>query len=902
MLNNMGITGGSTAKYILLPEVFPRLKKLFGTGFFNLPYFIIVLFNTLKIIPDNHIYLSRQSHGRFSTVQAIAAAANHLTFTWKNADKVSIFFLVLAGLAMMILQFILLIVAIFALPAYAAAGPGTGPTTTAGFFANPNPTDDIAFRLLDLVFGIPGIFFSKDMASPPSPFHTGLHALFQFYSFGMLIVGTIVIVYLTIAIVMETAESGVPFGKRFNKSWAPIRIVLFFGLLLPTPPYGINLGQYILLNAAKLGSNVATNAWITFENTSRAPYLANADQLVARPQTPDLRSFIHYMQIARTCSIAEGRINGRDIQPYFVFGRTSANGVNIVGGAPAFSTMVQNASGGTITIRFGEQSDTAYPDEDGAVYPYCGELTLPIVDQGQPGAARIQQAYIESILCLWDGINGTAMTCYHPGFTQEARDYTDRYSRILPYVTPPPNMQTYIWDAAKISNYITMNIAWEEVIDNAVLDQVNNGNWTNQNPQGGVITDLGWAGAGIWFNKIAEQNGALAAAAFSTPVVKKMPDAMEFIKRQKEVEDSNTSPDENYTPTLSSGKMIIFEKPQEIEVARVLLPQFNFLNSDRSVSWFTDTPESENNNTTGNVIIDTINMMMGTQGLFDLCRNANIHPLAQLASLGRGLVEHSIRSFGMAAAFGVGAGVLTILKKATFAESLRAASSFFITVASIGLILGFILYYVLPFLPFVYFFFAVMTWIKAIFEAMVGMPLWALAHLKIDGEGMPGDSAASGYFYILEIFLRPIVIIVGFLASIIIFGAMVKVLNQIFYLAISNVTGHAVNSLSPTGCFNAPGTNTNADNATEAIYKMGPIDAFFFSVIYAIIVYMIGTSCFKLVDIIPDNITRWLGIGIKSFGATDGDDAQGMVRYIAIGAGNTGNQLKNGVAGFGFFN
>ncbi len=645
MLKEWGMTGGGAVKYVVLPGIFPRLKKFFGTGFVNLPYFIVVLFNTLKIIPDNHVYLRRESHGKYSLLQAVGAAANHIKPGWKNADKMIVFALVLAGLVMLALQFILLVLALFALPAYAANGPGRGPATPAGFFSNSNPSEDLAFRLLDMVFGIPNIFFSKDMLPAPSPFHQGLHALFEFYSFGMLIIGTIIVVYLTMAIVMETAQSGVPFGQRFNKAWTPIRVILFFGLLLPAQPYGISLGQYILLNAAKLGSNVATNAWIMFENTSRAPYFGNPDQLVARPQTPDLREFVHFMQLAKTCSWVEGRLQegrstgannttiGRDIQPYFVYGIGSANSVNLTSGIPALTTMIQNAGGGIIKVRFGEQDDTKYGKELGGVFPYCGELSMPITDQNQPGAARIQLAYIESIMCLWDGSSGTASTCYHPGFDQEAQDYTDRYSRTLPY-NPFPNMQTYIWDAGKTSNYINMNIMWEEVLDNAVLDQINNGNWTNQNPQGGIITDFGWAGAAIWFNKIAEQNGALTSATFSSPMIAKMPYVMEYIKEQKLKENVRVTSEDMYLPILPSGQKIAFEVPEDEEEALVLNQQYQFLASNRSVSWYTDTPESEDSDVSGNVIIDTINMMMGTQGLFDLCRNANINPLAQLASLG----------------------------------------------------------------------------------------------------------------------------------------------------------------------------------------------------------------------------------------------------------------------------
>lgn len=897
MLNELGISRGQAARYVLLPEILPRLGRLFKTGFISLPYFIIVVFNTLKIIPDDHIYLRRESHGQYSIWQALGVSANHITFNWKNADKVVVFTLVLAGIIMMGLQLILLLIALFTLPAYAYNGPGLGPRTFEAFLDNAHPDEDLAFRLLDLIFGIPDIYYSKDMGM--TPFHEGLHALFEFYSFGMLIVGTIIIVYLVMAIVMETAQSGVPFGQRFNKAWAPIRIILFFGLLLPAPPYGISVGQYILLNAARLGSNVATNAWIMFETTSQSPYLGDPDQLIATPNVPDLRGFVNYMALVTTCQHAEARVNGREIQPYFVYGPGAANATSLAGGTPAFTTMVNNVKGGTMLFRFGVQDEDLYPDEPGAVYPYCGEMSMPVVDQSQPGAALIQQAYVEAIGCLWDGRSGAALNCNHPGFQNEGRDYSHRYSRILPF-DPYPNMEPYVDDTAQIQSYINLHSAMSEAIDRAVEEQINNGDWTNRGILNNTITDYGWAGAAIWFNKIAEQNGALTTAIFSAPEVRTMPDVMEFIKREKMKENSAVPVDEMFMPVLQSGKTIIFETPKQKEVALILNQQYRFLSSGNAASFFAGVPESSNLDTTGNVIIDTVNAIMGTHGLFDLCKNTDIHPLAQLSSLGKGLVEHSIRAFGVAAGLGIGAGLLAILKKNTYAQSLSAATGFFVNIASIGLILGFILFYVLPFMPFIYFFFALMTWVKSIFEAMVGVPLWALSHLRIDGEGMPGDAAESGYFFILEIFLRPICILIAFLGSIIIFGSLVKVLNQIFYLVVTNLSGHDTTNSAGT-CFNPPG-GANPDGATEEIYKRGSVDEFFYSVIYAIVVYMIGTSCFKLVDLIPDRIMRWLGVGINTFGNTDGDPAANMVKFIAGGAGLTGRQLKDGVKGFGFLN
>ena len=198
----------------------------------------------------------------------------------------------------------------------------------------------------------------------------------------------------------------------------------------------------------------------------------------------------------------------------------------------------------------------------------------------------------------------------------------------------------------------------------------------------------------------------------------------------------------------------------------------------------------------------------------------------------------------------------------------------------IGLSIGFILYYVLPFLPFIYFFFAFSGWIKSIFEAVLAMPLWALAHIKLDGEGLPGPWATNGYFLLLEIFLRPILIIFGFLASITLYASLVNVLNDVFYLVVNN----------------AGGFNFERDlySATPTIeFMRGPVDEFFLLAIYTVVVYMLGLSSFKMIDQVPNNIMRWMGVTVSTFQEHAGDPAGELVGRMFQSSQVTSAQLTS---------
>ncbi len=901
MLSELGISKGQVIRFAVLPQIFPRLKNIFGGGLFCLPYLLLVVFSTVRIIPRNHPALRYENRNQYSLFQVLALAANHLEWTRSNLDKITIFTVILGGIAMLFLQVLLLIITVFTMPALAYNGPGTGPSAIGDFFTNHNNSHDIAFRLLDLIFGIPGIFQSVAITSGevPTPFHEGMHALFAFYSYGMLLVATLIIVYLVVAIVLETAESGVPFGQRFNKAWAPVRLILFFGLLLPTSS-GINMAQYILLYSAKYGSNLATNGWILFGN------VAKPDHLVAIPNTPDVVEIAAFMSLVKTCAWAEGQANGRDIQPYFVYGSKNGdvgmdNSIRMAGnahndGTPPFPDMVEKAGGKTMFFRFGEKNPTLYPMETGGVMAFCGEIGLTIVDQSQPGATFMQKAYVDMLMCLWDGRTSSAFKCDVPDFDEAAMAFAKNYVSIKNNENPP-DLSEHIGGDKRMEIIASLNRSLMKSVFDAVKKQEDEGEW-NDGVFGwgvGAANKYGWGGAGIWFNKIAEQNGALSSAVFAKPDIKAMPYVMEDIKSHNEQSQRNLSSMDIYTPRLTGEKPYVFEPPQNRDVALALNKVYKYWGSgDNKVSYrptedaqggTSDTVPLEERKLTGNIMIDFFNMFMGTGGIFDMCKNKDTHPLASMASLGKGLIEHSVRAFVIAGLGTVGGTIMDMMGQKPASEALKAFASFFMTFASLGFVLGILLFYVIPFMPFLYFFFAVMTWVKGIFEAMVGMPLWALAHLRIDGEGMPGAAAADGYFYILEAFVRPIIILISFLGGIMIFTAVVKVLNETFYLVLANLSGH--HAVGSAGCFQPPAGSQIGQSVESVIkeqdFQRGTIDQFFYTVIYTVIVYMMSVPCFKLVDLIPDKIMKWLGTGISSFGASDGDPASQLMSHISGG-------------------
>ncbi len=889
------VQGVSTKKvlaYTLLPGIVPRLRDFASSGFSWLASLMASLYAAVGLLPANHPYLNGANAGRFGMRHVMVEAGRRLKFDRQHADQIVIYFTLLTGFVLLLAQIAILVFSFVFQPALAAA-------PFLGLFVTPDPEDDVAYMLLDRVFAVPNLYGSRfDPAiAGMTPFSVGLHELFQFYNQAMLIVGVFILLYYIVILVAETAQSGTPFGKRFDSVWAPIRLVFAIGLLVPLN-YGYNSAQYIVLYAAKYGSSFATNGWHIYNQTVAAAGAScslgassNAvgecdDHLIATPRAQDVIHLVQFVSVARACKVAyehvyRGPSSGAaqmEIRPYLVRKTATSQDYQQItaGPSPSWQQAVEFYNYGDILIVFGQQRNT-HTKDTGTVRPYCGELIVPTNDVTQPGPVDIQEMYYALIMTMWEdprldelGQKAAAMYGLSPpgvGPCSVAISVGD--------VGPCNNGRSNSFPDASFGqqlNYAYFTTS-EAIIQIGRDAMVTNLNMTVTQD----MLDRGWGGAGIWYNQIAEWNGSLFAAAINIPTPKTMPLVMKEVESQKAGTDQDAPVCERYSPYLATK-----DRSGDIKLSAAELPIAEMLN-DLYKYWRCQNPtERTENKASGNVVFDTLGAIFGLQGLFTIRENATTHPMAQLAGIGRSIVESAIRNLMVSMGFSFMGGMIEIMNPHS-GGAWFVASKIAVTLTTMGLSIGFILYYVLPFLPFMYFYFAVGAWVKAVFEAMVGVPLWALAHLRIHGNGLHGDAALNGYFLIFEIFVRPILTVFGLLASMVIFAAMVRTLNGIFPMVTANLTGFDVDSPKVSG------------KILGVEFKRAVVDEFFFTVIYTVIVYMIGLASFKMIDMVPNNILRWMGNNVGSFAAQE--DIQGsmgtFVQYAAIsGAGLTGQAAQ----------
>jgi conjugal transfer/type IV secretion protein DotA/TraY len=419
-----------------------------------------------------------------------------------------------------------------------------------------------------------------------------------------------------------------------------------------------------------------------------------------------------------------------------------------------------------------------------------------------------------------------------------------------------------------VTNMLQFNAATQKnALIQARQQEINAPGWDDK-----TFRDLGWAGAGTWYNKLAEMNGSFMAAVHDVPRGSHYTEVMENISEQKRQTDALIDPQTRYQPYEAMGNRVDFANPAD---------KYEAMAEYTAQQIWAQGYISPTNSS----LIDVIRAIFGLDDLFSMRENiaAGVNPLAQIVGLGRGLLESSIQNLGFSFGAGVIGGLANILGLTPLKTIGAGVAKFTSHIGLLALSIGFLLFYVVPFMPFIYFFFSLGTWVKSIFTALVGIPLWAIAHMRIDGEGLPGPLGMSGYYLLFEIFLRPALTVIGLIGGLTIFGAQAMILDEIWDLVVGNVTGfdhEAAASVTGTGV----GSTTGAALGS-LIGARGTVDQFMYTIIFAIVIYMMGLSSFKMADMVPDNILRWMHAGVQSFGQFDPNPAEGAMGHISTGLG-----------------
>ncbi|HFQ7030029.1 TPA: DotA/TraY family protein [Yersinia enterocolitica] len=104
----------------------------------------------------------------------------------------------------------------------------------------------------------------------------------------------------------------------------------------------------------------------------------------------------------------------------------------------------------------------------------------------------------------------------------------------------------------------------------------------------------------------------------------------------------------------------------------------------------------------------------------------------------------------------------------------------------------------LPFIPLIYWFVAMADWLVTLLTGVVASSLWAATHINVGQSNE--DRSAYGYIFLIDVMIRPMLMVMGFIFASLAVVALGTALNMIFKIAMENVQAD-----STTGLFSSIG-------------------------------------------------------------------------------------------------
>ena len=168
---------------------------------------------------------------------------------------------------------------------------------------------------------------------------------------------------------------------------------------------------------------------------------------------------------------------------------------------------------------------------------------------------------------------------------------------------------------------------------------------------------------------------------------------------------------------------------------------------------------------------------------------------------------------------------------------------------------GFLAVY-LPMVPFFVWVGAVIGYFLLAIESIIAAPLWAIAFMEPATQDGPGGKNAQGWYLVMNLFLRPVLLVVSMIAVMLLADVILNYLNLYMMPAFEMATG-----------------------AHGSVAKF--LVFVWVSIIYCVFLMVTMHGVYSLIHRIPDNIMEWLGVGVRGLG--DLSD-EGHVRSMVMAA------------------
>jgi conjugal transfer/type IV secretion protein DotA/TraY len=674
-------------------------------------------------------------------------------------------------------------------------------------FAQANPNDLLApyrdFRPAEdmatrVMEGLLGSTYTSPLTSGLSV-NTLFGSIFLVFNVIVFAVGTVWASYGVIAGIVQTAHEGVVLGKRMSAVWMPVRMVTGIGGLVPA------FGGFSLSQVAMI---IATSWGISFANFAYNEAVTQAAGFTTLINPSFVRTDPTKDSYAIAKALFEQRIieleYQRKVRDYAASGLT-------IPAADVVRTIPMNG------LVYGKQVGT---DGDG-FKGYAVGIKRIVVNPRGTSVTGFRSNAVD-----YTAIGNRAWNGYKDNFPE----LVARTSAIAEtYFSAKMAEKTNGREARKPLAEIRAAGVWYSGAAMAVMGTGENNSAIKQEALTNM-TRYGFFSAGSFYSTHAEANAAILQAANVTEFVIVEPPEKANAISSGEYDSVTRTPEEavglNTTPDCVDGS----------------------LGGDCSMGQKMVT------------MIIGANTTGGSSFLLD--------PIIALKNIGDYMMITGESILAMAfvadAVSGAAGGVGAVLAKAPVIGSLLGVLG---KMAGILPFVGGLLFAVgalcslyIPMVPFITWVSALVQYCCIVVESIAAAPLWALAHLQADGEGM-GQRTEKGYLYLLNLLFRPILMVAGFFAASALVILLGSVVTQMYIPTIASTQGNSI-----TGLFSIIG----------------------FVFLFFVIMNILIQGLFHIVMELADDAIGWVGgIGRNAIGK----DTEGKVSNMFMMGGRFGSGM-----------
>ncbi|PWY54687.1 type IV secretion protein DotA [Legionella qingyii] len=279
-----------------------------------------------------------------------------------------------------------------------------------------------------------------------------------------------------------------------------------------------------------------------------------------------------------------------------------------------------------------------------------------------------------------------------------------------------------------------------------------------------------------------------------------------------------------------------------------------------------------------------------------------VNPIVALANMGNYYINFAGNLWMMLLNMAISSAIIPIFGIFIFAMMSLAMP---LVIAWVGVMVsvGFTTAYYIPLLPYVIFTFSALGWLIAVIEAMVAAPIVALGVIHPEGHDAFGKGEAA-IMILLNVFLRPSMMIIGYITAIALSYVGVWILNAGYDQAVSFMQQqHTDNSVLIEGLLGSSPSSSGSGIGGVSYTDWAGIYAFFFSILtYTTLYLTIIQKSFTLITYLPDKVLRWIGgtpEGIGAEAAQWGEEVKGKTQEAGKETQTAQGQIDKTLGGYG---